>query len=80
MTMEQCPYCTPPWPHEHVGNVNLPLLLIVRDIAQLKELYFHGTDEQCTRIIDIRDQEKFEQVLLEVKDIEKALKVFHGCV
>lgn len=84
--MEQCPYCDPPWPHEHVGDVHLPLLLIVRDVAQRKEVYFHGTMAQCAAIVKrtemswdwVERHERFEQLLLETRGIGKALEKSDG--
>lgn len=76
---DSCPHCPPDrvWPHEHVGETTLPLLLIVRDHAAHKEWYFHGTQAQCDALVNhprTNQQEVFDSLLLRYKDWDKALK------
>lgn len=76
---DSCPYCPPPWDHEHVGDTHLPLLLIVRDEAAHKEWHFHGTQAQCNAFLNRpngHEQERFESLLLRYKDWDKALEAF----
>lgn len=78
---DPCPHCPPDsvWPHEHVGDTNLPLLLIARDVAAHKDWYFHGTQTQCDALLNHpngHEQERFESLLLAYKDWDKALEAF----
>lgn len=74
-----CPHCPPEriWPHEHVGDTTLPLLLIARDVPAHKEWHFHGTMAQCDAFMDhprSGEQGEFESLLLKYKDWDKALE------
>lgn len=79
--IDPCPHCPPDavWPHEHVGDTFLPLLLIVRDVAAHKEWYFHGTQAQSDAFAyhpKSYEQERFESLLLRYKDWDNALEAF----
>ena len=76
-----CQHCPPDsvWPHEHVGDTTLRLLLIARDEVAHKEWYFHGTLAQCEAFLNHKnscDQERFENLLLLYMDWDKALEAF----
>lgn len=83
---DSCPHCVPDevWPHEHIGNPELPLLIIVRNETAHKEWYFHGTMSQCSVYMLHPNREKyndggqtrFEELLLIHKDWDKALEAF----
>lgn len=80
---EDCPHCVDTsWPHEHVGDPELPLLLIARKESEHKEYYFHGTMKQCDMFVALDSsgerQDEFELLLIKYRDWDRALAIFTG--
>lgn len=78
MIYQPCPHCPPEWPHEHIGDTSLPVLIRTRDDRAHIEYCFHGTMEQCNAFTGLPDatgegQLQFEALLIRHKDWDKAL-------